>query len=76
MIYSNTSSKTSSNNFSQKMLGDVSRGTVRLKMISADKTPFTALSSTLLPMEMKLLSNCIYQRNFLECSNYWKLYFK
>ena len=69
MIYSNTSSKTSSNNFSQKMLGDVSRGTVRLKMISVDKTPFTALSSTLLPMEMKLLSNFIYQRNFLECSN-------
>ena len=75
MIYSNTSSKTSSNNFSQKMLGDVSWGTVRLKlsnawkMISVDKTPFTALSSTLLPMEMKLLSNFIYQRNFLECSN-------
>ena len=82
MIYSNTSSKTSSNSFSQKMLGDVSRGTVRLKlnnvlkMVSVDKTPFTALSSTLLPMEMKLLSNCIDQRNFLECSNYWKLCFK
>ena len=47
MIYSNTSSKTSSNNFSQKMLGDVSRGTVRLKLsnflkvVSVDKTPFT-----------------------------------